>query len=711
MTTGQSRFIRRPIAKGISIALLALSGHQAANAVTFDWGEIEGSFDSTFTVGASWRVEDRDYDLIGKSNQPEFNNSTNNWQGYDPVTNPIFDPATVWANPTGIYSTNSDNANLTYDAGDSFSQIVKGVHELELNYQNFGLFVRGMYFYDFAMMDTDEWDNPVTGESYDPCRDGEAKDEVCRDIRLLDAYITADFDLGENGDMPLSLRLGDQVVNWGESTFIPHGLSEIVPVDIAQLRTPGAELREAFIPVGMLFASLGLTENVTLEAFYQYDWEKSVLPPPGSYFSTNDFAGSGGHLNTVQLQFAQNPDQDLDGLVSRLNGLDGQYQALTGMSLQQLMDNWDVLPSEVQDQVAGLYIASGTEQALKIGTETPDDGGQYGIKLGWFVPELNDTEFGFYYVNYHSRRPIISGYASNFCVDPNSGVCAGDSSVVDDLNMIAANTIDNDNVSELTAFTRGVLVYPEDINMFGLSFNTGIGDTSVAGEVSHRQDEPLQIDDVELLFAFMPEQLANADPDTYGALAGISQLDAPAPGGWVDGYVESDTTQMQFTLTHLFGPTWGADNFFALVEFGGIYIHDMPDHDDLRLNAPGTDRSGGFPEKQGLELAVQDGVETNPFPDDFSWGYRLRTQFVFNDVFSGVNMSPRLFFAHDVSGTTPDPLFMFIEERKSAGLGVGFDYLQRWSADFSYNTFWDGKGTSNRMEDRDFVSFNIKYSI
>jgi hypothetical protein len=708
MKTGQVRFFKRPIAKGISIALLAMSGQQLAQAVTFDWGEVTGSFDSTFTVGASWRVEDRDWGLIGKSNQPEFNNEINNWLGYDAVTNPIFPTNTIWGHPTGLYSTNSDNANLTYDAGETFSEIVKGVHELELNYKNYGLFVRGMYFYDFAMMDDHDWQNPVTGETYEPCRDGEAKDEVCRDIRLLDAYVTADFDLGEDGNMPLSIRVGNQVVNWGESTFIPHGISEVVPVDIAQLRTPGAELREAFIPTGMVFASLGLTDNLTLEAFYQYQWEKSVLPPPGSYFSNNDFAGSGGHLNTVQLQFAQNPDLDLKGLVGRLNGLSDKYQALTGMTLEQIMANWANLPSNVQEQVAGLYISAGTEQALKSGTIEPDDGGQYGLKLAWYVPELNDTEFGLYYVNYHSRRPLISGYASNFCVDPTVGACTN-ASVVDDLNMIASNTIDYDNVNDLNAFTRGYLVYPEDIQMVGLSFNTTVGETSVAGEVSHRKDEPLQIDDVELLFAFMPEQLAAANPDKYGYLAGISQLETPAPGGWIDGYVESDTTQMQFTLTHLFGPTLGADNFFALAEFGGIYIHDMPDN--LRLNAPGTDRSGGFPTNPGLELAVQDGVESNPFGDDFSWGYRLRAQFVFNDVFAGVNMSPRLFFAHDVSGTTPDPLFMFIEERKSAGLGLGFDYLQRWSADLSYNAFWGAKGTTDRMDDRDFVSFNIKYSI
>ena len=43
-----------------------------------------------------------------------------------------------------------------------------------------------------------------------------------------------------------------------------------------------------------------------------------------------------------------------------------------------------------------------------------------------------------------------------------------------------------------------------------MSFNTNIGSTALAGEFAYRVDEPLQIDDVELLYMGMPEQLANA---------------------------------------------------------------------------------------------------------------------------------------------------------------------------------------------------------
>ena len=153
-----------------------------------------------------------------------------------------------------------------------------------------------------------------------------------------------------------------------------------------------------------------------------------------------------------------------------------------------------------------------------------------------------------------------------------------------------------------------------------------------------------------------------------------------------------------------------------LAEVGGIQIQDMPSQDVLRLNGPGTDRSGGplvgtNGPAPGLHTGLSDGPETNPFPTASAWGYRILAKADYNNVFAGVNMSQRLVFSHDVNGITPDPLFMFVEDRKSAAYAVSFDYLSKWSAELSYNWFWGGVGTTNNVADRDFVSFNIKYSI
>ena len=87
-------------------------------------------------------------------------------------------------------------------------------------------------------------------------------------------------------------------------------------MDVSRAQAPGAELKEVFIPVGMAFAQFGLTENLSLSMYYQYEWERSRLPQAGSYFATNDFAGEGGQAQNIQLGFSGNPDIDLDFLHS-----------------------------------------------------------------------------------------------------------------------------------------------------------------------------------------------------------------------------------------------------------------------------------------------------------------------------------------------------------------------------------------------------------
>ena len=677
----RNRFYKKPLAAGITAALLCLATASQAQAENFTLGDFDISFDSTFSYGQSWRVEDRNWnDNVGKSNNP---NNGFDFSHYHPSLNAIPAPATLWDGEGG-YSTNGDNGNLNYDSGEAFSQILKGSHELDIRNGNFGLFVRGMYFYDIEMSDSDRaWTNPLSNVNNDPCRDNEASDQLCNDVRLLDAFVYGDFEIGE---MPLSVRVGQQVISWGESTLISHGISELNPVDIARLRAPGSELKEAFIPFGAVWASLGITENFNVEAFYQYSWEKTVLPAPGSYFSTNDFAGDGGQFNNVQLNFASNPDMDLDYLLKGLNIL--RASILDG----------SVPMSSAGSAYLGAFPTKLTLRQADAENE-PDDGGQYGLRLSWFLPELNDTEISLYHMNYHSRRPVFSGITADF----------SNESIGHDIGQLLSGPITQDNYTDLTAFSRVQLDYIEDIKLYAMSFNTVLGTTSVAGEVTYRQDEPLQIDDVELLFAAMPQQLAN--DQGRSELDGVSQMEVFQGGQRANGFILSDTLQAQMTLTHLWGPTLGASQLTTLLEVGGINIQDMPDQDVLRLNGPGTARNGGVAGKEGLEMALQDGVETNRFPDEFAWGYRAIAKLDFNNVIAGINISPRVVFSHDVKGITPDPLFLFIEDRKSVALGLSFDYQSRWSADLSYNGFWDGVGTTNKMEDRDYVSFSIKYSI
>ena len=68
--------------------------------------------------------------------------------------------------------------------------------------------------------------------------------------QLLDAFGYYLYDID---GQPGSARLGKQVVNWGESTFIQGGLNVINPFNLAALRRPGSEVKDALVPVNLFY--------------------------------------------------------------------------------------------------------------------------------------------------------------------------------------------------------------------------------------------------------------------------------------------------------------------------------------------------------------------------------------------------------------------------------------------------------------------------
>ncbi|MEM9303911.1 MAG: DUF1302 domain-containing protein [Pseudomonadota bacterium] len=589
----------------LRLAILAALGATGvafnAQAIEFQKGELSGSWDTTITYGASWRIEDRDDSNVGKD---KFNPFTFQL----PVDQRIALP--------GRFSSNGDDGNLNFDDGDLISHQIRFTTELDFTWRNFGGFFRALGFYDFELSGADFLDFGDGGRFGDPDR------YVGNDIRLLDGFFFWDFSLGDNH--PGTVRLGRQVVSWGESTFIQGGMNVINPVDVSRLRTAGAELKEAFQGVDMIWGTVDLTENLSLEALYMFEFEQIDPDYRGTYFATNDFAVPGGQF--AMLGFAQYPEE---------------FGPLT-------------IPRRFDG--------------------SPSDSGQWGMALRWFVPEFNQTEFGFYYLNYHSRLPLISGFA-----------------------------VTNGSPSSGQYFTE----YPEDIEVWGASFNTEVAGWSMAGEVTYRDNLPLQIDDVEVLFGALTP-LNSGIPEPVNRFT--SQIGEVGFGDFIQGWEEHEVTQAQMTFTRLIGPNnfLKAQQMVFLAEVGGTKVWDLPDQSVLRYNGPATDTGGGPDELTGN---FRNPVTTDGFAEDWSWGYRLITRADYNSVFGTAwNLSPRLAFNHDVDGTSPGPGGNFIEGRKQLTLGVGANYLTQWGADLSYTRYF-GEGRFNELRDRDFVAFSISYAF
>ena len=174
----------------------------------------------------------------------------------------------VWAGNGGNANAgNSDDNRLNFDKGETFSKIFKGIHDLSLQYGDTGVFLRGKYWYDFELKDEHR-------DLYDISDDNRKVGSQSSGVQLLDAFLYHNYSIG---DKPGSVRVGKQVVSWGESTFIQNGINAINPIDVAAFRRPGAEIKEGLIPVNMLFLSQSLTENLGMEMFYQLEWDQTVL--------------------------------------------------------------------------------------------------------------------------------------------------------------------------------------------------------------------------------------------------------------------------------------------------------------------------------------------------------------------------------------------------------------------------------------------------
>ncbi len=628
-TNQSGKRMRNPALSTLSLSLaIALAGF-GGNAMAIEFGDQEGfhgTLNTTLAYGIGWRTEDPSDDLVGKAQ-------------FDPTVSALGLGSPAQRAARGRFSVNGDDGNLAYDKWSPISNAVSATVELNLRYgSNWGGFIRATGFYDAENNDRDNLSHA-------------AKTRIGTQSRILDAFVFHDFTMAGN---QASVRFGRQAVSWGESTFIQGGINAINPVDVSKLRVAGAELKQAFLPVNMLWGSYNFTDDFSAEAFYLLDFQKTDPDPVGAFFSTNDFAVIGGSY--VMLNFGTVPQPVINPDLYEEVCVDGNFAASDSG-----------LPATL--------VAAGCSAAFpRSKTREAGDSGQGGIALRYFAESLNNTEFGFYAMNYHSRVPLISGIA-----------------------------VTNTAPSSGSFFTE----YPEDIHLFGVSFNTSLEASGIAlqGELSYRPNQPFQVDDVELLFAGL-SPLNAVIPQPY--LQFRSQLGNYAPGEEIRGYERHKIAQLQFTATKVFGPgNWlGADQIALVGESGFTHV-DLPDN--LRFNGDGTDTGGG-PD-------VTTGAGRNPitlrngFPTRFSWGYRLAARADYTNVWgTPINLSPRLAFSHDVNGFTPGPGGSFVDGRKSVTIGTEANYLNKWVFDIAYTNYFGG-GSFNLIHDRDFLQLAARYSF
>ncbi len=678
------RTVRAHLAQALTMLIAGLGFASACAALSFelDYGSgLEGTLNSFVTLGAALRLEPRAGDLLGKSNQnPDtcgtrtVNGQSINFNSCQGINQYDVLPAQALVAAPGQFTRNADDGNWNYDRHDLTQAPLKLTQDLSLSYGSFGGFARWMWFHDFVNADFTEFHPnevgpttpasepspfpllPLTGGSYGagearrrPRADAEAVSQIGTQLQLLDAYVYGVLPF--IGDRELLLKVGRQTLSWGESTLlVVNSLNQVNPVNVNSLFRTGFTADEVFTPVEMILASTNITDYLGAEIWWQWRWEPAEIPTPGSLYSTLDLGSNNLH-QYVHIGFGGGAEDPL----RRAKPLNNPLSLLT--------------PT--------------TTTGLRAPDRLASDHGQWGITLRYFAEELGSgTDLGFYYMNYHSKLPYASFFAGALsCArthprDNGTGSATGlDATSLETLvaacpNLPAVDLVVGglapldlalDEVGGLIAEVAGLpvpatgeasdavpidtvriqLEYPEDIQLFGMSFNTTIGDWGVQGELAYRPNLPVQVDAEDLVFAALGTSLTSChryrdsgspcggpqgDPlsqsgiNTFNLVpaSGSSPTgdggDAPSvqrafpsfitgyrgvtvgentPKARIRGYEAMQVLQYNLGGTYTLGKTAnpiGADQILLIFEIGAAQILNMPARTLIQFESPGTFR-------------------------------------------------------------------------------------------------------------------------
>jgi hypothetical protein len=626
---------------GAAIALAACLGARPAYAVDFEVGGWSGTIDTALIANATVRTDPTASIFLG----------------------PFFGGNATLA---------PSNGDLNFKAGDLVSQQNRITPELQLKRDETTIFIRGTAFYDPVLS---------TGSNVDfqPLSRG-AIDESGHAAHLLDAFVDQKFDLF---GMASSLRVGNQVLNFGESTFIQGGINSASPADTTALHAPGVELKDVIIPIPAIDFKTALSDSEGLEVYYQPLNVHDRIDGAGTFFGSNT-AGNGGTF-VVEGSPTHNPSQAFLNFTSAAAGPNGAA-AVFGY----------------EDEVDPTHSAKNFND-------------EFGLAFRGSIEALQDAEYGIYFENYASRVPFIVLRTGN-----------ENAALADELGIIGAGKSTSFFATSGVSFT-----FPQDIHLVGVSFNfNGPYSLAFQGEVSARLNQPVNL---ALADSFLAVDVpAICDPN--GILFKLGILPPVCNAALKDPVVQAENIkagdfndtfqtykrfpveQAQFSITKLYSdiPDTPIQTVVLVGEAAVTHIDGFPNNSAL-LDDQSTTGASGFRENGINQVPTTNGgFLSTQLPTDYAYGYVLNASFDLPRTLpAGIDMTPSITFQHDVQGTSPLGAGSFIAHTASIAVGVNFSYLQNLTFGINYVTNFNigGSPEQNPAIDQDFVSAFIGYQF
>lgn len=632
------------------LALAVLFAWPAAGVELYRSEKGSVNFDTTLSMGVGLRVASRDDTIFFKSNDPRA-------PGVGSLE-PVF--------------SNSDDGNLNYDQFDVYSANFKGTFELEGEYNignsiltDIGAFIRATAFYDIiGNCGHCTRRTPLASEARhtNSIIDGGV---VGAQFLLLDAYADARFEVL---DRFIDLRFGNQVLSWGESLFIQGGIAQTNGFDVARIRVPGAQLKEAFIPAPMIRLSGDIIDNLSFEGYYQFWWNRTFVDPVGSYFATSDLVGRAA--------------------VAQYAGNDAGSGCPPGLP-----------PSPLTPAAPPPCVTFVTAYPQGPDQE-PSNQGQGGLALHYWWDQIQ-TEFGAFYMRYHNKVPYVGAVTEWQGSQPGVGPLLA-------------------NLGSPIGYFRD---YADEIDMVGGSFATTLLNIAFQGEISYRPNDAVPIVAAGLSIDKSVAQQGDAFNTGF-----VREKRIQAQVSWVGNMSSStrwgvgsvvDATKAQFIV---FTGEIGVINYpdldrQCINRTGFVELNNNFPTPPLLLlwNSPGpqpcTPYAGpGTSNDTFYDYATgQTIVLPKPTVDATSWGLNTLLSFNYeNPLGVPITLTPSVGWAWDFAGTSPN--LTFIDGRQAVTVGLALDYLQVWGFQATYANFYGGSNR-NQNRDRDFFAMSVSYAF
>ena len=281
------------------------------------------------------------------------------------------------------------------------------------------------------------------------------------------------------------------------------------------------------------------------------------------------------------------------------------------------------------------------------------DSGQGGIQLR--VRPGMELDLGFYAINYHDKTPQLYSLPG-----------------VDEVT----HSLINPAVVDFAIGKVGeyFLVYPEDIQMYGVSASTTFGDWNLAAEVSMRCNTPL----VSTLQVSIPAAL----PYFPGVHPDADNDDDPA-------YAVGRSLHANFSWLASLRPNFLANETSFLGEIAWHRRTSITDN------------------KAALD----------PNTEKDAWGFRMVYEPFYRQVLPGLDLSIPLGFAYFPKGKSSVITNFGPDKGGDMSIGIKASYLDVWRCSLSYTHFYGSEAgyldadtyqnMKQALADRDFVSFSI----